>query len=326
VTLKKIISNNKYYNCKMSRTLNGKTILVTGGTGFIGANVVEYLLNNTQDSNIVVLDRSLKELNMVDNANVTYIKGLIEDKDTYDVLSAYSFDYVFHQAAVVDTTYTNEDIYDINVKSFEYLYALCLRSNASLVYASSAATYGNSPSPNIVGEGEEPLNMYGKSKLQMDMLARKYIEENKIPIVGLRYFNVFGPKENHKGNMASMIYKTFRNVENGNNTNLLKWGDQHRDFIYVKDVVQGNICAALSGKSGVYNLGTGIPRNFTDMLKSITESMNASKVQVTYIDNPFVFFQTFTQADITKTRELGYEPKYTFEQGIADYIKDYYKK
>lgn len=299
---------------------SNKTILVTGGTGFIGSNIVDYLIKNTIGSNIYVLDRTIKQDNVF--VNVQYIKGCIEDETIYEQFSNVNFDYVFHQAAIVDTTYDNDDIYDINCKSLQYLYNLCLKSGATLVYASSAATYGNSPSPNIVGIGENPLNKYGRSKLDMDMFARELIKENKIKIVGLRYFNVYGPREKHKGSMASMVYKIYCNIKNNTATNLLKWGEQCRDFIYVKDIVKGNICAAVSNKSGIYNLGTGISRTFSDMIKILSLTTDSAHLKITYIDNPYTFFQTYTQANIDNTiKDINYTPDFTFESGICDYVK-----
>lgn len=295
------------------------SILVTGGTGFIGSNIVEYLLKNYPQSKIYVLDRTLKKHNMFENVN--YIQGLVQDKNIYNELKKFKFNYIFHQAAVVDTTYNDDDIYEINSESLKLLYDLCLNSNATLVYASSAATYGNTQSPNVVGYGEEPLNKYGKSKLLMDKIGLELMKENKINIIGLRYFNVYGPRESHKGEMASMIYKTYNKLLLNDDVTLIKWGEQCRDFIYVKDIVKANILGALSGKSGIYNAGTGTKRNFSDMLKILTTEMKKSTVTVHYIDNPYPFFQNNTMAKIDDTnKDLNYFPDYDFEKGIAEYV------
>lgn len=303
--------------------MENASILVTGGTGFIGSNIVKHLLSTYPNCKIYVIDRTLKQYNMFDKMfnNVVYFQGLIQDPNIYDKFVNINLNYVFHEAAVVDTTYSNDDIYDINSHSLNLLYNLCVKSGATLVYASSAATYGNSPSPNIVGEGEEPLNKYGKSKLLMDQIALKLMEQNKINIVGLRYFNVYGPRESHKDEMASMIYKSYNKLIANQTINLIKWGDQCRDFIYVDDIVKGNILAALSGKSGIYNLGTGIKRNFSDMMKILVNETQKKSITINYINNPYPFFQNNTMADISKSfDDLNYLPDFTFETGIAKYV------
>lgn len=166
------------------------TILVTGGTGFIGSNIVKYLCEHYK-SQIIVYDRNLKKNNMIENDKVSYVKGVIEEREQVMKLKKYNFDYIFHQAATVDTTVTDREIMFLaNVESFHNIMEL-VNSNTTVVYASSAAIYGNTLSPNIVGFGEQPENIYGESKLKMDQVADDY--RKKLPnnsIIGLRYFNV----------------------------------------------------------------------------------------------------------------------------------------
>jgi ADP-L-glycero-D-manno-heptose 6-epimerase len=178
----------------LSKYYLDKSILITGGTGFIGRNIVNELLNYNIKQ-IIIFDRTLKY--SWDSNKIIYIQGnLLSD---LHILNDYNFDIVFHQAANVDTTDMNENIMiNTNYTSFIELIKLCEKKLAKLIYASSAATYGNSPAPNIVGINESPLNIYGKSKLMMDNYLRNNINKLPITIIGLRYFNVYGNGENHK--------------------------------------------------------------------------------------------------------------------------------
>ena len=193
-----------------------------------------------------------------------------------------------------------------------------------VIYASSAATYGNGPVPNVETQPTHPENVYGFSKAIMDNVARQFAEDNNdMTIIGLRYFNVYGPGEYYKGKMASMVYQLYLQMKEGRRPRIFKMGEQERDFVYVKDIVKINLCALTNGKeTGVYNAATGIPRNFNDMVKCLNKEMGTN-LEPDYIDNPYkAFFQVKTQADITKsTAKLGYTPDYTLEAGIADYVK-----
>jgi ADP-L-glycero-D-manno-heptose 6-epimerase len=153
------------------------------------------------------------------------------------------------------------------------------------------------------------------------LLFNEYTNDKNIKIIALRYFNVYGPHEDYKGRMASMIIQLAKHMNNGKNPKIFKYGEQCRDFIYVKDVVQANIKAALSDKSGIYNVGTGKSRSFNDILLILKNLMNTD-METIYIDNPYTFYQDNTKADITTTcKDLNYDPLYSLEQGVSDYYQ-----
>jgi ADP-L-glycero-D-manno-heptose 6-epimerase len=295
-----------------------KNVLITGGTGFIGSNLMKTFLSKT-GYNITVLDRTLKEHNMVSNDSVEYIKfdlknsnhltNLFKDKD---------FDYIFHQGAVVDTTYDHDDIYEVNSEPIHMLIELAKKSDAKIVYASSCAVYGNTSIPNRVNYNEEPLNKYAISKLLQDKIVRGYLHngDERIPIVGLRYSNVYGPGESHKGNMSSMVYQIREKIEAGIPVKLFEYGEQKRDFIYVKDIVEYNLQSAFSGKTGIFNAGFGESFSFNDMMRFF-ELMYRKKIDVDFIQNPYTFYQnhTLTELDVSL-----YKPVYDLRRGINDYF------
>ncbi len=315
---------------------NKKTVIITGGAGFIGANVAFYLQNNYPNCKVVVFDSfrgsakfenghftSLGHFKNLIGFNGEVISGDINCAADLARLEEMDFDYMFHQAAISDTTVMDQKLMvQTNVNAFKDLLDMCVRKNAAMVYASSAGTYGNSPAPNSVGSGEEPENVYGFSKLMMDNIAYEYMQKSDITIAGLRYFNVYGPRELYKGTTASMILQLGLQMLAGKNPRLFKYGEQKRDFVYIDDVVQANIKAATAGQSGVYNVGSGNARMFKDIVAGLNASLGMEK-QIEYFDNPYSFYQNHTEADIAKTKEkLGYEPRFSLEAGIEDYVND----
>jgi ADP-L-glycero-D-manno-heptose 6-epimerase len=210
-----------------------------------------------------------------------------------------------------------------NTNAFKDLLDIAVSMGANMVYASSAGTYGNSAAPNSVGSGEEPENVYGFSKLMMDNLAYRYMKEQPhISIVGLRYFNVYGPREVYKGKTASMMLQLGLQMLSGKLPKLFKWGEQKRDFVYIEDVVQANILACEPKKSGVYNVGSGEARQFNEVFGNLTDVLEID-VSPEYIDNPWKFYQNHTEADIASTKEgLGYEPRFSLEEGIKAYAPE----
>jgi ADP-L-glycero-D-manno-heptose 6-epimerase len=288
--------------------MDSKIFIVSGGTGFIGSNIVKYIYENT-NSKIIVFDRTLKKHNMIEDDRINYIESLLENKETYEMISQYDFNCFFHCAAIVDTLFNNKEIITkINSNSMHYIIELCMKKKATLVYSSSASVYGNTNKNNKINDELYPETMYAKSKLDMENIAKQ--EYNNIKIIGLRYFNVYGNGEEHKKNMSSMIYK----LSHGHNK-LFKHGEQSRDFVYIKDVVSANINSFLYGKSGIYNVGSGIARSFND----IANILNIQNIE--YIDNPHNFYQNYTCADISYTTEqLNYEPKYNLEDGIKNML------
>jgi len=318
--------------------LKDKTILITGGAGFIGSNLAFYFQNNHPDAKVVVLD-SFRSGETLSNGNLKsfghfknligfkgeVISGDINDKDLLlDLEINYKFDYIFHEAAISDTTALEQDLMiKTNVNAYKDLLELAIRHDANMIYASSAATYGNAPSPQRVGR-ERPNNVYGFSKLSMDNISREYMKDCDISIVGLRYFNVYGKGEYFKNSTASMVLQFGHQILSGKNPKLFEGSDKIlRDFIYVEDIIQANIKAMAPKESGVYNVGTGKARSFQDIVDILQKEMGTS-LACEYIPNPFVgSYQFHTEADITTTKEmLGYEPKYEMEDGIAAYVDE----
>jgi ADP-L-glycero-D-manno-heptose 6-epimerase len=197
-----------------------------------------------------------------------------------------------------------------------------LPGKSRIVYASSASTYGSTTGASSEAAEAAPKNVYAFSKVIMDNIARREVaEHNDWIIVGLRFFNVYGPREAHKGVPASMIYHLSQQMAGGQRPRIFKQGEQQRDFVYVKDVVQGCLRAAEVKQSGIYNLGSGTPRSFNDLVHILNNSLG-TKFEPEYIENPHAHYQNFTQADLGNARNaLGYEPQFTFEQGVADYMR-----
>ena len=236
------------------------------------------------------------------------------------------FDAIFHEAAITDTTVMDQKaMMQQNVEAFKNILNFAADNDIKkVIYASSAATYGNGPVPNVETQPTHPENVYGFYKAIMDNVSRQFVEANHdMTVIGLRYFNVYGPGEYYKGKMASMIYQLYLQMKEGKRPRVFKMGEQQRDFVYVKDIVKINLCALNNGKeSGVYNVATGIPRNFNEIIACLNKEMGTN-LEPEYFDNPYkAFFQVKTQADISKsTEKLGYTPDYTLEAGIADYVK-----
>ena len=293
-----------------------KTILVTGGTGFIGRHIVDALLSYSVKK-VYIFDRTLKS-SWVDPRVVLLQGDLTKDLDR---IAALDFDILFHEAANVDTTCTDEALMTAtNVTAFQEIVKLCaVRSttrSVTLVYASSAATYGNSAPPNKVGFQENPLNIYGVSKLQMDTYMRSH--PTQFPVIGLRYFNVYGNGEEHKGSMMSMISQMIDRMRDNKPVSLFEMGEQRRDFVYVKDVARCNLMAGMSSVSGIYNCGSGTSASFNEIF-AILQSYYRNESTIRYIKNPYSFFQTETKADMSETLQgLGFSPTYTLSKGIYE--------
>lgn len=318
---------------------NNKSILITGAAGFIGSNLAFYFQNNFPNAHIVALDcfrnnetlsnGNLKSFGHYKNLlgfNGVVISGDVNDKKILRKLELeYKFDYIFHQAAISDTTASEQDLMiQTNVNAYEDLLQLAIKHGANMVYASSAATYGDAKSPQTVG-CENPGNVYGFSKLMMDNITYKYLQVGvDISIVGLRYFNVYGPREYYKNKTASTVVQFGHQLLAGHAPKLFESSDKIlRDFIYIEDVIQANIKACTPKKSGVYNVGTGKARSFQDIADILQKELGTS-YKTHYIPNPFIGqYQFFTQANIESTKQmLEYEPKFELEDGIKQYLPE----
>ena len=316
---------------------NNKTILITGGAGFIGSNLAFYFQENFQKSKVTVFD-SFRNDETFQNGNLKsfghyknligfkgdIICGNINDEDDLTLLDDYKFDFIFHHAAISDSrVYDQEIIMKTNVNSFYDLLSIAKKDSAVMIYASSAATYGNLPSPQTVGK-ESPENPYGFSKYIMDQIATRYSKENPgLSIVGLRFFNVYGPREYYKANTSSMVIQLGHQILDGKIPRLFKGSDQiFRDFIYIDDVLQACIKACDPKQNGSYNVATGIPRSFQEIADILQNELNTN-LGTEYFPNPYDGYQMNTQADISSTREnLDFKPKFSLEKGIKTYIPE----
>jgi ADP-L-glycero-D-manno-heptose 6-epimerase len=230
---------------------------------------------------------------------------------------------MFHLASITDTTLQDQKIqtHD-NVEGFRRLLEYLRPEKTPIVYATSAATYGIRAGVNRVGDPLAPANAYAFSKVQLENLANKmHKEEPSWKIAGLRYFNVYGPREGHKGVPASMAWHLAGQMLMGKRPRIFTSGEQKRDFVYVKDIVAFTLAAMKAGKSGVWNAGSGQPRSFNEMVAGLNGVLG-TKLQPEYFECPYPFYQPHTEADMSATeRDLKVKPKFSLEQGLADYEK-----
>jgi ADP-L-glycero-D-manno-heptose 6-epimerase len=174
----------------------------------------------------------------------------------------------------------------------------------------------------VESNGAAPANIYAFSKTIMDNIATREVKESRDwTIIGLRYFNVYGPREAHKGVPASMVYHLSKQMKAGQRPRIFKHGEQKRDFVYVKDIVEGSIRGLDAQQSGIYNLGAGQARSFNELVDILNKSLGTN-LQPDYFENPHAHYQNFTQADLNNVRKaLGYEPRFPLEEGVKDYMK-----
>ncbi|MDF2530031.1 MAG: ADP-L-glycero-D-manno-heptose-6-epimerase [Gammaproteobacteria bacterium] len=308
-------------------------IIVTGGAGFIGSNIVK-ALNKEGRRDILVVDDltdGTKFVNLVDCDFLDY-----QDKDDF-IASLLSGDYdnesieaIFHQGACSDTTEWNgRYMMENNFEYSKYLLHYCQDHNIQFIYASSAAVYGKGTVFKEKREFEQPLNVYGFSKFQFDQYVRATFPNPKSQIVGFRYFNVYGPREQHKGKMASVAFHHNNQIQAGGTVKLFDAydgyaaGEQKRDFVYVEDVANVNLWFMKHPeKSGIFNLGSGRSQAFNDIAKSVIAWHGKGSIEyIPFPDNLKGRYQSFTQADISALRQAGYEaPFKTVEQGVKAYL------
>jgi len=299
-----------------------KRYLVTGGAGFIGSNLA-FALEGERKAGVTVLDN-------FSSGNYKNLIGFTGDVIADDVQGRGWFDKVgpvdaiFHEAAITDTTiHDQRRMMENNVDGFRNVLEFALKAGVKrVVYASSAGVYGNGKCPMHEGQSPTPENVYGFSKAIMDNAAREFAAAHKdITLVGLRYFNVYGPREYYKGHAASMMFQLYHQMKAGKRPRIFKFGEQVRDFVYVKDIVRGNLNALDAEKSCVCNLGSGKPGNFNEVVEALNKAMKLD-LAADYFDNPYAFYQNRTQADLRQAKaHLNYRPEWSLEDGIADYVK-----
>lgn len=289
--------------------------LVTGGAGFIGSNLVLELEKKGYE--VIVADN----LSPGKEQNLKGFKGIFQKIDVSKPSEIKEkLDVIFHEAAITDPRFNDDkEMLRANLEGFKNMIALAKKNNAKLVYASTAALYGNGPVPMKEEQEKELLTAYAESKLEMDKLAASYF--GSMHIVGLRYFNVFGPGEAHKGRSASMIYHLSRQMKSGKRPRIFRMGEQKRDHIYVKDAVAATL-KAVKAKSGIYNVGTGIATTFNELI-SILNGALGTDYEPEYFDNPYTAtYQADTQADTEKSRKhLGFEAQYSIKDGVKEYMR-----
>ena len=313
-------------------------IVITGAAGFIASFLAEQFNKNNINNLILVDDFSRKDKEINHKTLKCHKKIDRTEFLSWFKSNSTSVDYVIHLGARTDTTEMDYTIHDqLNVQYSQGIWNICSSQKIPLIYASSAATYGMGEhgykDDHDVVLKLAPLNPYGESKNNFDKWALN--QKNTPPYwAGLKFFNVYGPNEGHKGRMASVIFHTFNQIKKTGGMKLFRShhedyrdGEQLRDFIYVKDVVsiiefmhKGSIT------SGLYNVGTGEARTFYDLAKLTFLALNKDP-DISFIDTPEDIrnkYQYFTEADMTKLKEQGYNsPFHTLEEGVEDYVKNY---
>ncbi len=298
--------------------------LITGGAGFIGSNLTLALQEKFPEARLTVMDdfRSGDFKNLASYRG-DFIAQNLAALDWREQFGDEKFDAIFHLASITDTTLHDQfvQVHD-NVESFRRILKFALPTKTRIVYASSASTYGPASEASVEANGAAPANIYAFSKTIMDNIAmREAAASPEWVIIGLRYFNVYGPREAHKGVPASMVYHLSRQMKAGQRPRIFKHGDQKRDFVYVKDIVEGSILALEANESGIYNLGCGQARSFNDLVDILNKCLGTN-FEPDYIDNPHAHYQNFTEADLSRVRSaLGYAPLFPLEDGVRDYMK-----
>ncbi len=297
-------------------------VIVTGGAGFIGSNLALTLEQN--GAKVLIID----DFSCGNFENLKSFQGDLIAQDINDVIweKLGSFDVIFHQAALTDTTVSDQkQMMHNNVEGFRKIAEFSVQKQIKLIYASSAAVYGNEKAPQSESGPLNPLNIYGYSKLIGDQIAEQMATKSKSIIVGLRYFNVFGTGEAHKRNYASMIYQLAQQMKAGRRPRIFHDGEQSRDHIYVKDVVEANLKAAQAKKSGIVNVGTGKATTFNRLIEIMNDVLG-TELASDYFDNPYPFYQNKTQADVSQLKKLtGFEVQYSIEQGVKEYLSSLYQ-
>jgi ADP-L-glycero-D-manno-heptose 6-epimerase len=322
--------------------------IVTGAAGFIGSNLVK-ALNERGITDVIAVDdlkdgakfSNLADCEIADYLDKDEFLAKLEEGEFDGLVSA-----ILHQGACSDTTESDgRYMMDVNYRYSRRLLDYCIAEEVHLIYASSAAVYGGNREFSEVREHEAPLNVYGFSKFLFDQLVRRRYEERTAQVVGLRYFNVYGERESHKGRMASVAYHFFNQYRGTGQVRLFAGsggygdGEQRRDFVSVEDCVKVNLhFLDHPGQSGLYNVGTGAAQSFHDVAVATVNACRKARNEtpltlvamrergvIQYIPFPDDLrgrYQSYTQADISALRAAGYgAPFLTVEEGVSRYIQ-----
>jgi len=298
-----------------------KRALVTGGGGFIGTNLA--LTLRAAGTEVVVIDdfSTGHFKNLVDFDGDVIAADLVDAGAWVDRVGA--VDAIFHQAAITDTTVTDQKrMMEVNVEAFRNLLTFAVAGGVKrVVYASSAGTYGAGRIPMKETDATEPMNVYGFSKKVMEATAREFHRlEPGLALVGLRYFNVYGPRESYKGSARSMILQLYQQMRSGKRPRVFKHGEQFRDFIYVKDVVAANLKAVEADSSGVYNVCTGKTTDFNSVITELNQVLG-TEFEPEYFENPYSFYQNETKGDPEAAANgIGFTARFSVAEGIRDYF------
>ncbi|MEO1049598.1 MAG: ADP-glyceromanno-heptose 6-epimerase [Bacteroidota bacterium] len=313
-------------------------IVVTGAAGFIGSFLIGKL--NEENFNYIIAVDKFDNPAKLKNLENKKIQERVDRDVFFDWLDKEyeEVEFIFHIGARTDTTEFDKSIFDkLNVEYSKEIWTRCVNYQIPLVYASSAATYGlgelGYKDDEQLVSNLKPLNPYGESKNEFDIWALK---QDKKPFywAGLKFFNVYGPNEYHKGRMASVIWHAYNQIKDTGKMKLFrshnaayKDGEQQRDFVYVKDLV--NVCYFLMHHrkdSGIYNLGSGAARTFLDLTKATFKAMGKPE-NIEYVDTPEDIrdkYQYFTEADMNKLLLIGYDkPFHSLEAGVKEYVEQY---
>ena len=302
-------------------------IVVTGGAGFIGSNIVKGL-NDLGRKDILVVDDLTDGTKFANLADLDIADYMDKDEFISAIVSGENLDIevIFHQGACSSTTeWDGKFMMENNYNYSKDLLHYCLDFDIPFLYASSAATYGGR-SDNFIEDRvyEKPLNVYGYSKFLFDQYVREILPNANSQICGFRYFNVYGPRENHKGSMASVAYHLNEQITKGEKPKLFAGSDNfRRDFIYVGDVVEVNLWFWKNKVSGIFNCGTGRAESFQSVADAVLDYHH--KGEIDYIPFPEHLkgrYQSFTQADLTKFRKTGCPIEFkTVSQGTTEYMQ-----
>ena len=304
--------------------------LVTGGAGFIGSHITEELIKRGDD--VVILDNmySGRQVNLAANPKEVFVEGSIMDTDVLDsICTEYNIEGIFHLAAVASVQKSIENpalVHDVNVTgTLNVLEAARKHGVRKVVLSASAAAYGDNPVfPKREDMLPEPLSPYAVSKIASEMYCKTYAELYDMQTVSLRYFNVFGPRQDPNGEYAAVIPKFTEKICAGESPTVFGDGEQTRDFVYVKDVARANILAMDSDVCGLFNIGTGVQTSLNNLAKMI---MNAAGVSVEMKYEPARYGDVrYSVADVSKAKsELGYKPEWELTDGIKETV-EYFKE